>query len=279
VWHDEREQTAMARMSNETGLNILGDLIWGTHFCLFHETTQDLLDILVPYFKTGLINKEFCLWVLSESITNAEALEALRVSIPDIDRHLLDGGFELVSHGEWFFESGQFDLQRIVDRFRDKCHQALSMGYAGMRVDGSSAWLLMKDGRRFIEFETELEQLVANERMIVLCSFPLREIAADEVLTAARTHQFSLARRKGVWEIIEAPKVPTRIGSLTPREQQVLTWVARGKSAWEIGEILHIAKRTIDEHVQKAVRKLDAINRTQAVVIALRDRLIDIDEE
>jgi LuxR family quorum sensing-dependent transcriptional regulator len=63
---------------------------------------------------------------------------------------------------------------------------------------------------------------------------------------------------------------------LTSREVEVLTWAAQGKSAWEIGEILDIAKRTVDEHVQTAVRKLDAVNRTHAVAIAVRDRIIAI---
>ena len=63
--------------------------------------------------------------------------------------------------------------------------------------------------------------------------------------------------------------------TLTSREAEVLTWVARGKSAWEIGEILRITKRTVDEHVQTAVRKLGAANRTHAVAIAIRERLID----
>jgi LuxR family quorum sensing-dependent transcriptional regulator len=62
---------------------------------------------------------------------------------------------------------------------------------------------------------------------------------------------------------------------LTSREIEVLTWVARGKSAWEIGEILDIAKRTVDEHVQTAVKKIGAANRTNAVAIAVRDRIID----
>jgi DNA-binding CsgD family transcriptional regulator len=62
----------------------------------------------------------------------------------------------------------------------------------------------------------------------------------------------------------------------TSREAEVLTWVARGKSAWEIGEILLISKRTVDEHVKTAVRKIGASNRTHAVAIAIRDRLIDI---
>ena len=48
----------------------------------------------------------------------------------------------------------------------------------------------------------------------------------------------------------------------------------RGKSAWEIGEILHISKRTVDEHSAKAARKLNAANRVQAVAQAIRYRLI-----
>jgi len=64
--------------------------------------------------------------------------------------------------------------------------------------------------------------------------------------------------------------------ALTPRELEVLTWVARGKSAWEIGEILQITKRTVDEHAQTAVRKIGAVNRTHAVAIAVRDRIVEV---
>jgi DNA-binding CsgD family transcriptional regulator len=63
---------------------------------------------------------------------------------------------------------------------------------------------------------------------------------------------------------------------LTPREREVLSWVAEGKTAWEIGEILNIAKRTVDEHIKNTCRKLDAVNRPQAVAIAVRDRIIHV---
>jgi LuxR family quorum sensing-dependent transcriptional regulator len=69
-------------------------------------------------------------------------------------------------------------------------------------------------------------------------------------------------------------RAPTARAGLTAREREVLTWVAQGKSAWEIGEILGVAKRTIDEHTQTAMKKLGAANRTHAVAIAMRDRLI-----
>jgi LuxR family transcriptional regulator, quorum-sensing system regulator BjaR1 len=63
---------------------------------------------------------------------------------------------------------------------------------------------------------------------------------------------------------------------LTNRQREVLTWAAAGKSAWEIGEILNISARTVEEHAQQALQRLEAVNRTQAVAIAIRDRLIAI---
>ena len=63
---------------------------------------------------------------------------------------------------------------------------------------------------------------------------------------------------------------------VTNRQREVLTWVAAGKSAWEIGEILNISARTVEEHAQRVLQRLGAVNRTQAVAIAIRDRLIAI---
>jgi LuxR family quorum sensing-dependent transcriptional regulator len=63
---------------------------------------------------------------------------------------------------------------------------------------------------------------------------------------------------------------------LTEREQEVLTWSAVGKTAWDIGELLAISKRTVHEHAQTASRKLGAANLTNAVALALRDNLIAI---
>ena len=91
------------------------------------------------------------------------------------------------------------------------------------------------------------------------CTWP-----AVHLMASYAFHRVSQLRSRGA----------VRKPELTPREHEVLTWVAHGKSAWEIGEILAIAKRTVDEHAQTAFRKLGAVNRTHAVALALRDRLI-----
>jgi len=43
-----------------TGLAVLGDMPWGSHCCHFFQTRKDLVETLVPFFKTGLESKEFC---------------------------------------------------------------------------------------------------------------------------------------------------------------------------------------------------------------------------
>ena len=62
---------------------------------------------------------------------------------------------------------------------------------------------------------------------------------------------------------------------LTPREREVISWASQGKSAWEIGEILNITQRTVEEHLATAARKLGAVNRTHAVALAIRRKIIN----
>jgi DNA-binding CsgD family transcriptional regulator len=61
---------------------------------------------------------------------------------------------------------------------------------------------------------------------------------------------------------------------LTEREKEVLKWMREGKSNWDISMILNISERTVKFHVQNIERKLDAVNKVQAVAIAMEHRLI-----
>jgi DNA-binding CsgD family transcriptional regulator len=58
--------------------------------------------------------------------------------------------------------------------------------------------------------------------------------------------------------------------SLTVREVECLGRTMDGKTAWEVGAILGITERTVVLHLQTAMRKLDCINKHQAVLKALR---------
>jgi DNA-binding CsgD family transcriptional regulator len=64
---------------------------------------------------------------------------------------------------------------------------------------------------------------------------------------------------------------------LSSREKEVIEWLQQGKSSWEISSILKISERTVNFHVGNILRKLDVVNRAQAIAVAARFGLIDID--
>jgi DNA-binding NarL/FixJ family response regulator len=61
---------------------------------------------------------------------------------------------------------------------------------------------------------------------------------------------------------------------LTEREKVVLTWVGRGKTSSEIALILTLSERTVNFHCEQAMKRLDVMNRTQAVATAISHQLI-----
>ncbi len=71
-----------------------------------------------------------------------------------------------------------------------------------------------------------------------------------------------------------AHKSPYR---LTEREREVLTWSGRGKTSSEIAAILGLSERTINFHCDQAIKRLDVINRTQAVAKAMAHGLISVE--
>lgn len=67
---------------------------------------------------------------------------------------------------------------------------------------------------------------------------------------------------------------PAKKTTITPREREILKWIYLGKSNLEIGAILSISPLTVKNHVQKILRKLNVVNRAQAVGKAFDLRIL-----
>jgi DNA-binding CsgD family transcriptional regulator len=97
---------------------------------------------------------------------------------------------------------------------------------------------------------------------------------ADVLLLAA--HRFMDLVYKGR---AESDSVAGGLTQLSERELECLTWAAVGRTDSEIGSMLHRSPTTARFHMDNAVRKLGARNRTQAVAIAVRSGLIHPPED
>ena len=82
----------------------------------------------------------------------------------------------------------------------------------------------------------------------------------------------SLARRAD-----EKQQYPTP--ALTQRELEVLKLVAKGQSNREIGDELYISENTVKNHVRNILEKLHLHSRMEAVIYAVRERLLNIHDD
>jgi two-component system, NarL family, response regulator len=109
----------------------------------------------------------------------------------------------------------------------------------------------------------------------------LKGIGAETLVLALR----SVAAGASWWDRAATQMIQQGMGQfrpeieekqhLTQREREVLTLIAAGRSNPEIAKVLYIAPGTVRVHVHGILHKLGVENRSQAVVVALRDQLID----
>lgn len=185
-----------------SGIDLIGNVPWGTHFCQFYQTKENLMDILIPYFKTGLENNEFCMWVTSQPLTVKEAEEAFKSTVPDADIYLEKGQIEIISYNDWYVKDGIFDSERILNGWMDKLNLALDNGYDGMRITGNTFWLEKEDWADFMQYEEEIDKVLGSYNMIAICTYSLDKCSTDDVIDVVNNHQFALTELEGEWALM-----------------------------------------------------------------------------
>jgi DNA-binding CsgD family transcriptional regulator len=272
-----------------TGIPPIGLVPWSAHICMFYETTEDLLAAHGDYFAVGLADHESCVWALSDPIDLDRAVAGLRDRIAGFDDYLAAGAIELVPGYEWYLRDDELDPQRVIDGWLAKLEEALARGFAGLRVSGNSFWMQTDLWDRFCEYEEAVDRSFAGARLIALCTYPLRAARALDLLDVARAHDVAVARRRGVWELLETsghalarreadrPEAGTDTESrpfpghdmLTPRERDITAEIVRGASNKEAARALGISPRTAEFHRTNIMRKLNARNAVELVGIVL----------
>lgn len=103
----------------------------------------------------------------------------------------------------------------------------------------------------------------------------LKDTPSDELAQAIRSvHQGYTQLGPGLFEKVmmasshPTSKSPPELATLTPREKEVLQLIATGYSNREIAEQLYIAERTVKNHVNSILRRLNLRDRTQAAIFA-----------
>ncbi len=200
---------------------------------------------------------------------------------------------EVVRHGLRYMLEHHPDIEVIGEGADGK--QAIALA-SELLPDVMLLDLLMAN-MNGIEAVREIKRIAPNTKVIILTSYYeseqifgaikagalsylLKESSTEELLEAiysaargeSKLHPLVAARLlKEVREQKESP-----LKDLTPRELEVLTQIARGRSNPEIAAELVISEPTVRMHVANILSKLHLADRTQAAIFALQKKLVPL---
>ena len=121
------------------------------------------------------------------------------------------------------------------------------------------------------------EELVQKMIQAGAIGYLLKDVHSDRLAEAIRAahHGHSMIDSAAAQVLVRSSGQPTPPGDdLTPREREVLTLLADGKTNKEIAELLSISTGTARLHVSNILGKLGVTNRTEAARLALQHNLV-----
>ena len=186
-----------------TGITTIGDVPWGTHFCQLYQDKQDLIEILVPYFKAGLENNEFCMWVVSGPLRSAEANASLAANVENLETYIANGQLQILDT-EWYTTSGAFESDRVLQSWVDRLETANRRGFAGLRLTGDASWLEKPEWHGFMEYEAAVDAIFEQRRILAICTYSLSRCGVLQIMDVISNHAFALVKRAAKWEVIQS---------------------------------------------------------------------------
>jgi hypothetical protein len=176
------------------------DMPWGSHVCQFYDGKDDLVKMLVPYFKQGLERNEACVWLVGD-LTIEEAKNALAAAVPDLERFMDTGQMQIRHYTEFYTDANGTvkPAAQLSDDFAAMGSTVRANGFEGLRASGSVSWVNDAESMsQFMDYETKVNLAIQNSRIMAVCTYPAQAAAMCQCRELIHNHGKIFVKR-GEW--------------------------------------------------------------------------------
>lgn len=175
----------------------------GNHFNLFYEDVDELIDVLVLYFKAGLENNDCCVWKISPPLTIDSATNAMINAGIDVDHYISSGQLIIFSYTQWLTPGGELDFNLVSSGFIEVYQNVIMKGFTNMRCTGDVSIVSDDMWSSFIEFENAADTLIRTNRIICLCTYPFGRCSKSHIIDGISTHEGTIIKGSDGWTILK----------------------------------------------------------------------------
>lgn len=148
-------------------------------------------------------------------------------------------------------------------------------------MDGAAATQMIREQNPTIQVVVltsfKEDELVQGALRAGAIGYLLKNVSADELASAIRAAHAGrpTLAPEATQALIHATTQPPAVGSdLTEREREVLALMVQGLSNHDIASKLYVSQSTVKFHVSSILSKLYVNNRTEAVALAVKQKLV-----
>ena len=197
------------------------DMPWGSHVCQFYDRKDDLVGMLVPYFRQGLERNEACVWLVGD-LTVEEARTALAAAVPDLDRFMASGQMQIRHYTEFYTDANGSvrPADQLSNDFAAMGSTVRAKGFEGLRASGSVSWVNDAEGMaKFMDYESKVNLAIQNSRIMAVCTYPAQAATMCQCRELIHNHGKIFVKR-GEWvhdKSKDAEKIEAVFASLAAR--------------------------------------------------------------
>ncbi len=184
---------------------------WGSHFCYFYENKVNLLKALTSFFKEGLENNEYCIWVISDFLTEQEIKDYFSKKYYNFDEYLIKEQLKFYNQKDWYKKSGSLNAKNIINSWIQNLNYALKKGYSGIRITGDIHLISKEDLDAFLGYELQFNSIIKEKFIKAICTYPNFKYQKEQILEIASTHQAVLIDVNNKQKIIQNKEIKNNL--------------------------------------------------------------------
>lgn len=148
----------------------VAEIPMGLGHLLFYKSREELINMLVPFFKTGLENNQFCIWGPTKLLNKEDISNAMAEAVPCFDEYTKTGQMTILPHDGGYSEGSIFSPQSVFEGIAGLTRSIKSWPYDGIRLTGDRNWFEQEDWQASDFNEDKINKTISKYQIMVIQS-------------------------------------------------------------------------------------------------------------
>ncbi len=149
----------------------VGEIPMGPGHSLFYRSREELINMLVPFFETGLENNQYCIWAPTRLLNKEDISEVMAEAMLDYDEYSKTGQMTILPHDEYDPKESIFSPQSVFEGIAGLMKSINRWPYDGIRLAGDRTWFGQRDCLISEDCEDEVREVMSKYQVMVIQSF------------------------------------------------------------------------------------------------------------